>query len=405
MKKELLFIFSFLLFISCQSDDNVTPEPEFKRNPLTPSELVMVEKGNDFAFRFFKNVYEFENEPNLFISPLSASLALAMTNNGASGNTQKEMMQTLGFGNVTREDMNSYFKKVITNLSETDPTVIMDVANSIWINKGYYAKETFKTTNKDYYNAEVGNLDFLLPSSLEFINKWCADKTNNKIDEILDKISAETQLILLNALYFKGNWKYEFDKEKTRNSTFINEKGVSQDMKLMNQECEVNYLKNETFAIAELPYGNESFGMVVLLPDESLSINQAIESLTFENWDKWNKEMTPVELSIYLPQFKLEYEKELNDILKKMGMIDAFYPNADFSDISDPSDLFIGLVKQKTFVEVNEKGTEAAAVTVVGMKNTAVPENVSFVVDRPFIFAIQEKATGIILFMGKVGSM
>jgi len=256
------------------------------------------------------------------------------------------------------------------------------------------------------YDAEVRNLDFRNPKSVDIINQWCSDKTNKRITEIISEINPNARLFLMNALYFKGTWVNSFDKTYTVKEDFTALSGSKSKVDMMNQEATFNYTEEEDFQLAELPYGNEAFSMVVMLPNEDKTPDDIIAKLNASNWELWNNRLSRNTLRIKLPKFKLEYERDLKDDLKDMGMIVPFNEReADFTNMGP--DLFIGLVKQKTFVEVNEEGTEAAAVTIVGMETNAGPGSytIPFHVNRPFIYLIKEKSTGVILFMGKVGSL
>lgn len=407
MKKVLISgIVVAILMASCQSNDNdPTPKPR-KDIPLTRTEQEMAILGNEFAFNFFKQVNTTERKDNFFISPLSASFALSMTTNGAAGETLEEMKSTLGFRNYSLDEMNDYYQKLINGLLEVDNTTELGIANSIWIRDAFTVENPFINVNKEKYNAEVRSLDFSSPSAVDIINQWCSNKTNKRIPTIIKEINEDSQLFLINALYFKGIWKNKFDAKNTNKEDFTNITGTKTKVDMMRQECAVQYTAESGFQIAELPYGNEAFSMVVILPDEDKSIQEIITDLTADNWEEWLDNTAERKVDIKLPRFKLDYERELNEDLKAMGMPLAFSQVADFSKIST-TDLFIGLVKQKTFVEVNEKGTEAAAVTVVeGLATDAGPANLkTFHVNRPFIYLIKEKSTGSILFMGKMGSM
>lgn len=407
MKKTFLCLgAAFMLLLSCQSDDP-TPTPNDRKDiPLTRSELEMTALGNVFAFNFFKTVTANEKEENVFVSPLSACLALSMTANGGAGTTLEEMKTTLGFKDYSLEEMNGYYKKLVNGLLTVDNSTTIGIANSIWIKEGFKVKQPFVDVNKDMYNAEVRNLNFSSPQAVSTINGWCSDKTNKRITKVLEFIDPDARMFLINALYFKGVWKNKFDKGSTVSEEFTSVSGQKNTVDMMHQECSIPYTSEVGLQVAELPYGNEAFSMVVLLPGDGQGIDNLIEQLTPENWEKWTSRLSNRTIDIKLPKFKLKYSKELIEDLKMMGMIAPFNGSANFSNMSD-SDLFIGLVKQDTFVEVNEEGTEAAAVTTVGTYATSVDPSqpIPFHVNRPFIYIIKEKSTGAILFMGKMGSL
>lgn len=403
MKKTLLCILASMLLLSCESDDS-TPAPR-KDIPLSRSELQMAALGNSFAFDFFKTIAADEKKDNLFISPLSASIALSMSANGAAGETLEEMKATLGFKDYSLDEMNEYYNKLINGLLTVDNSTTLGIANSIWIKKGFDVKQPFIDLNKEAYDAEVRTLEFDA-KAVDIINQWCSNKTNKRIPKVLAEISENARLFLINALYFKGTWTSEFNKSNTKKEDFTTVSGQKSEVELMRQECDTPYLEDEGMQIVELPYGNEAFSMVVLLPEEGRSIDDAIQQLTADNWNKWMQALSSHTVDIKLPKFKLEYDRDLMEDLKKMGMTLPFIQGvADFSNISSTG-LHIGMVKQNTFVEVNEEGTEAAAVTVIGFETTSVGGGkVSFHVNRPFVYIIKEKSTGAILFMGKAGSL
>ncbi len=409
MRKFLLLSLSIIFLSACDSETGNPTLKEREDIVLSRSEQQMTEIGNEFAFKLFHEVSNNEKDKNIFISPLSASIALSMTANGAAGNSEEQMKNVLGFKDCSLEEMNQYYKKITDGLLKADPSTELGIANSIWVKEGFPLLESFIKTNKEIYDAEVRNLDFSLPSAPDIINNWCAGKTNDRIKEVIKEINSDARAFLINALYFKGTWKFQFDKKNTRKEDFTNYDGNKSSTDMMSLEETLNYISDEKVQIAELPYGNEAFSMIILVPQDNYTLDDITKSLTSENWGKWIDSFTGRLLSIQLPKFKLEYEKRLNEELIVMGMEDPFDGEAaDFSKMTDKEKLFIAFVQQNTFVEVNEEGTEAAAVTTVGMVNTSVgPEPVvtPFHVNRPFIYVIKEKSTGAILFMGRMTNL
>jgi len=406
-KKTFAALSLLYIFAACQNDEISTPQPQPRKDiTLTRAEQEMMDKGNDFAFRFFKQVCKTEDKkPNLFISPLSATLCLSMVTNGADGNTLKEMQAVLGFSDHPQDEMNAYNQKLTSALLKLDNTTQLGIANSIWIKQGFGVYDDFVNVNKKMYDALVKELDFASPKAVDVINGWCAEKTNNCIKEVLEAIPANARLFLLNALYFKGNWTTRFSKSNTVQEQFTNQDGSKSTVQMMNlSDKSFNYTENEYFSMAEFPYGNEAFSMVVALPAEGKSLEECLPKLTKKNWAEWSGSFYGRLLSVKLPRFELKYDKGLKEDMKALGMIDAFDENAaNFSKMSATS-LFIGLLQQFTYVKVDEEGTEAAAVTITGMFNTSGPsiQVKPFHVNRPFVFLIKEKSTGVILFMGKV---
>lgn len=409
LKKTIAALSLLSIFAACQNDENPSqPEPKPRQDiNLTRAEQEFMDKGTDFAFRFFDQVCSTEKEkPNVFVSPLSASLCLSMITNGATDNTLAEMQNVLGFpaNTFSLDDLNNYNQKLTSALLDLDNTIQLGIANSIWIEEGFKVYDSFVDVNKKMYDAQVQELDFTSPTAKDVINQWCATQTNNCIKEVIQEIPADARMYLINALYFKGIWKSQFDKSATGQDNFTNVDGSQQKVAMMNQTATFNYTQTDDFSIAELPYGNEAFSMVILLPSGDKTLDESLPSLNYENWKQWSKNMVGKELQIKLPRFKVEYDKELEEDMIAMGMKDAFDAyKAKFANMSD-AELYIGLLQQFTYINVDEEGTEAAAVTVGGMFDNAVgfPSPVPFFVNRPFAFMIKEKSTGAILFMGKI---
>ena len=409
LKKTIAALSLLSILAACQNDENPSkPEPKPRKDiSLTRVEQSLLDANTDFAFRFFSQVCNTEDEkPNVFVSPLSASLCLSMITNGASGNTLTEMQDVLGFpaSSFSLDDLNNYNQKLTTALLDLDNTTQLGIANSIWVKQGFKVYDSFVNVNKQMYDAQVQELDFTSPTAKDVINRWCAEQTNDCIKEVIKVIPANARMYLLNALYFKGIWASQFEKSATRQENFTNSDGTQQKVNMMNQTEMFNYTKNSTFSIAELPYGNEAFSMVILLPSGGKTLDESLSELTSENWKEWNSNMAGKQLQVKLPRFKVEYDKTLIDDMIAMGMKDAFDGNkADFSRMSE-AELYVGVLQQFTYINVDEEGTEAAAVTVGGMLDSAVglPVTIPFYVDSPFAFMIKEKSTGAILFMGKV---
>jgi len=367
---------------------------------LTKAESELTTRSNDLGFNIFAEIEKAESLKDRFISPLSLSLALALTSQGAAGNTREEMLSVLGFDGYSASEMGAYFRKMTEGLEKADKTVSLSIANAIWASRMIKVKDSFISDAQKYFDSEVNVDDFSKSSTLSDINAWCSKNTNGKITSILDKLDPALMMVLLNALYFKGNWSDEFPEATAGKFTAID--GSSEKSKLMRRTGDYRYAEDKTFQAVELPYGNGSFVMDVLLPVDSKDFAKAAASLDNAYWTALNAQMRSCEVALTLPVFKTEYNVELSDALKALGMKDAFTGNADFSAMSQ-TPLCIDFVKQKTYVDVNEKGTEAAAITAIGMKLTSVgpSEMKVFKADRPFIYMIREVSTGAILFMGQ----
>ncbi len=404
MNKLICYLLLIPLIISCENDES---RPEFpteeKEIILSPESIEMVSSDNQFGIEFFKEIIAIEPDKNLMISPLSLSQALLMTYNGAAGDTKSAFEETLFLNNLTAEEINQAQKDLVESLLEVDPGITISIANSIWCKEGLSVKPEFITVNQNYYDAEVRE-ELFDQNTIDLINSWVNNKTNGKIDEIIDSIDPLTVMFLINAVYFKGNWKFEFSEENTVDNDFYLSNGNTIETPFMNQEVTANVMYHDIFQMLELPYGRGNYSMLILLPGDGKSIHDIIEELDTENYDEWLLNLQERNVEVSIPKFKFKYEKKLNDLLKPMGLSVAFDPdNADFSNISEALELYISKVKHKTFIEVNEKGTEAAAVTIVGINTTSAdPTYPKFIVNKPFLFVIREKYTNSILFMGKV---
>lgn len=410
----LLFTLLILLIASsCDNKDEVNNVTEKLPNPIK-IDLQVVEESQlksdqAFAFEFFSNVFNEEKNDenkNFMVSPFSLSMALAMTWNGSSSDTKEAMQNTLKLGDMSDEEVNGYFKKLKENFEKTDPSTKLAIANSIWTNKNVVILPEFISLNKNYFNSTVEAVNFGDPAVKDRINEWADVNTNGLIKEVIEKTDLGALMYLLNALYFKGIWTSEFDAKNTSKMNFSNEEGGSVKVDMMHQKAHFNYAADETMQMVQLPYGNQSFSMMVLLPQESKKLTDLTQKLQDENyWYDLKSKLRNSEVDLYLPKFKTEYSRKLNDVLINMGMGIAFDPqNADFSRMSNRQ-AFISFVEQFTYIATDEVGTEAAAVTVVGIETTSVqpsPPKVTFKADKPFIYIIQENFTGSILFMGAI---
>lgn len=374
---------------------------------LTTSEQQIVDSDNRFGFNLFRALSADEGSNNVFISPLSVSVALGMTLNGADGETYEAMRKTLELNGLSETEINESYRSLIELLRGLDPKVVFEIANSIWYKQGFQVEQDFLDVNKDYFDSEVQELDFDDPEAIDVINGWVDEKTHGKIEEILEEIDPNHVMFLINAIYFNGTWTYEFDKEDTQDRPFTNAEGERTDVPMMAQQAELAYFETDRFQAVDLPYGDSLYSMSVILPREGEDLEALVDGLDQETWDDWTRRFETTDVSLRLPRFKLEYEKKLNDILGAMGMDIAFDgARADFTRIRRSGGLWIDYVKHKSFVEVDEEGTEAAAVTVVAIiERTAGSSTVTMHVDRPFLFFIREQHSGTILFAGKVVSL
>ncbi len=374
--------------------------------PVEELDQRLVDANNGLGFNMYLQLAEQDPDRNIFISPSSIITALAMAYNGAEGETRAAMEETLLLKGMTMDEVNAAFADLLTILQNPDPNVELTVANSLWAREGVSFNEDFLSRSRDYYGAELTELNFGDPGSADTINRWVKDKTRNRIDGIVEPpIDPETILFLINAIYFKGEWSEPFDPALTREAAFNLPDGGTKEHPFMSRNGDFYYLKTDLFQAVRLPYGkNERVGMYIFLPTASAGLEKFQAELNETNWNSWIGSFRSMEGDLSLPRFSFEYETSLKKALEALGMGIAFEEgSADFSGMRPtPPDLFISEVKHKTFIEVNEEGTEAAAVTSIEVGMTAMPETFNMVLDRPFFFTISDNMTGTILFIGSV---
>ena len=402
-----LIALASVLAWACGEGSPTEPLDEIPGLPraLSLNEELLVSAGNDFAFRFLDQVYQAAPDSNLFLAPLSASMALGMTLNGAAGATFDEMRSTLGFGFMSMDQINEGYRDLIDLLLGLDSSVEMGIGNSIWYRTGFPVRTDFVQRTQSFFDAEVRALDFADPGAANIINDWVKVETRGKIEEIVEApISPATVMFLINAIYFKGSWTHRFPKNKTEEATFTSETGATAPVPLMELEDTLLYSETQAYQAVDLPYGGKAFSMTLLLPRSNVPMRELVASLNPAVWGQIVGSLRPKEGTVHLPRFRMEWERELNDDLKAMGMNVPFIGGqADFSGLSDEAiqqGLYITKVKQKTFVDVNEEGTEAAGVTSVEIGRTSIPDHFFFRADRPFIFVIRERFSETIIFAG-----
>ncbi|PAX55181.1 serpin family protein [Brunnivagina elsteri] len=379
-------------------------------NPTAKPDTKLVAANTKFGFKLFSEILKSDTNTNVFVSPSSIAMALAMTYNGANGSTQQAIAHTLELQGLSLQQINSSNAALKALLENPDPQVKLAIANSLWANQDATLNPDFLQRNREFYQAKVTNLDFNDANAPNIINTWVKDNTNGKIEEIVQELSPDQLLLLINAIYFKGNWTEKFDKNQTKEYPFFAASGQQKPHPMMSQNGDYKYLENEQFQAISLPYGKDGrISFYVFLPKKDSpkkdsNLTAFYSTLNAENWDKWMTQFSKRQGSIRLPRLKMDYEITLNDALKALGMGEAFSNKADFSGIA--KNLSISEVKHKTFVEVNEEGTEAAAATSVEMVLTSAFEPAikpfEMIVDRPFFACIRDNQTGSILFMGSI---
>lgn len=403
---------AMLALVACEAPTgpgNGQPEPELERLPraLTVAERDVIQANNTFAFGILRETVQRQPAPNIFLSPLSATLALGMTMNGARGVTLDGMRTALGFGAIELPAINQSYRDLIDLLLELDRGVDMRIANSIWTRQGFPFHEEFLQTNRSYFDARVTTLDFSAPNAASTINHWVDENTGGKIKEIVDDpIAPDVVMYLINAIYFKGDWRYRFDRAHTHDAQFTLADGTKKSVRMMLRvgRAMLHYDPVGRVHVLELLYARGAFAMTIVLPMPDVDLNALIAGLDAQRWQQWTGALTEADVHIALPRFRIEYETVMNEPLVALGMAAAFglAPGTDFTGMSPRGkDLFISRVKQKTYVDVNEEGTEAAAVTSVEVRETSAPPAV--VVDRPFLVALRERFSGTILFLGSIG--
>ncbi|MGI5908182.1 MAG: serpin family protein [Christensenellales bacterium] len=357
----------------------------------------------EFSLDIFRELAK-GGENNVFLSPTSIAVALAMTLNGARNETAEQMQEVLRLQGLDSQDVNEGLFAISSLLQHADKKVEVRLSNALWANKDVTIDKQFIRDNKEYFGAMLANMDFSSPNTVETINGWVSESTNGKIAKILEgPIDPRTILFIMNAIYFEGSWQKPFKASNTKQETFY---GLSGDktVAMMHQSESFRYGEPGGGQMIYLPYGDGDLGMYVYLPGEGASVSGTIANLDAKAWDEWIGGLSESQGSIALPRFRLEYDTYLKNVLTAMGMPDAFSDtDADFSGIAEGAS--IKDIRHKAFVDVDEKGTRAAAVTSVEMRATAVEEPqkpFSMTVDRPFLFAIAQERSGTILFMGSV---
>lgn len=371
------------------------------------SEHSIADSNNQFGFNLYNRLKK--ETQNILISPISVAMALHMTSNGADTGTKDAMAKVLQVSGIGLDALNNKNLSLSSLLKPNDSKVKLEIANSIWLREGMVFDQDFLKRNEDYYTAGAYNLDFDDPGAADTINKWVKDSTKGLIKDIVDPpIDPLTIMFLINAVYFQGTWTEQFDRQATFEGTFNKASGSSVPVPMMNQSGTYDYYETPNFQAIRLPYGKDKrMAMYVFLPSENKSLADFHKELSYASWKNWLSRFEPKTGTIRLPRFSQEYEKSLKDALSELGMEIAFDPDrADFSrmvpaDIRD--DVHISEVKHKAFIEVDELGTEAAAVTSVEIRVTSMPlYDFSMEVNRPFFYAIHDSATGAVLFMGSV---
>lgn len=388
--------------------DSSRPPPLLDALPrqLSPEEQVLIDAGNQFTFDLFREATQgLPADSNALLSPLSASMALGMVLNGAGGTTFDSIRVALRVAGYPIDQINTGYLTLTDLLTTLDPSTEIAIANSVWGHTGFPIKPTFLEAVRTWFAGEAQEVDFGDPATVGMINDWVKTKTRDRIPKLLERIDPGEVAFLINAIYFKGQWREAFDRSKTRDGPFYGA-DATRSVPMMSRTGALNATATGDYQAAELLYGNGAYAMTIILPGEGLSPQDILQGLTPASWRSLTQSLTPSTIPFMLPRFRFDYSKELKTPLSDMGMRIAFDEGrADLSGIADvgPERLYITRVTQKAFIEVNEEGTEAAAATSVGIGVTSAPT--PMIVDRPFLFAIRERLTGTVLFLGQVNTL
>lgn len=366
----------------------------------------VVNANNQFALDLYSK-YKTQEEGNIFFSPYSISTALTMTYEGAKGQTAEEMQKVFYFPK-DEKIRRPAFAKIYNEINKKDKKYTLNTANALWAQKDYqFLSEYFSTVEK-YYGGKVVNLDFINDpeGSRITINNWVEDQTNDRIKDLIPAkiLGVDTRLVLTNAIYFKGDWVLKFDKSQTREENFkvsLTKTVKAQMMSLTGEKAKFNYAETDDLQILEMPYSGEELSMLVFLPKNN-NLQGLEQPLTLEKLNEWKNMLKEKKIDVYMPKFKFETKYFMAKDLAEMGMPTAFSGAADFSGMTGRRNLYISKVIHQAFVEVNEEGTEAAGATAVIMNEKGAIMSTVLRADHPFIFLIQEKNTGNILFLGRV---
>ena len=364
----------------------------------------LADANNRFSFNLFNQLYSDSPSQNIFISPGGIAIALAMLRNGTAGETQAEITGVLKLEQLPT-NINASYGKLIETLKTADSDVKLAIANSLWINQDIAIEDEFIDDTQHFYRGIATNLDFADATAKDTINQWVASNTAHKISEIVDTVSPKDAIYSIDAIYFKGSWTNKFDPNATTQKPFSLTSGQTKPVAMMSQTGDYRYYENSEFQAIRLPYGEQAeLGMYIFLPQPNSSLEQLNRQLNLDNWQEWLSQMRSQPGKVSLPKFKLEYDKELKDVLARLGMRQIFNSErADFSPMTD-SAIAVDTVKHKAVIEVDEEGTEAAGVTSIGVRITsAMPQQAfNLNIDRPFFFAIRDDITETILFMGNI---
>ena len=398
----LIVFFALFVAISCEkigNESNVDPVPL----TLTRSQVEYVDNGNTFAANLLELIDKTEDGKDYFFSPLSVQMALSMLLNGTDGEAFDELCGVLGYGEDLQA-VNDFCKQMIERSPTWDPKVKLSLANAMVGNDKYTFKAPYVNTLKDVFSAEVCNMDFSKPNKvLNYINGWCNDKTNGMIPKILDRLDPQSAICLINALYFNGVWRYPFNKDNTQKEPFICESGKTVNVNMMRLAGSLPYISGTDWKSVQLPCGNGSFSMHVILPQGEATVNDIVEQIKASGWQAFLEKTVSNKVFLKIPKYETKYSNDLADFISALGA-KTIFKGGCFSKITDDYCPITSVI-HKAKISVSEERTEAAAATVITGYTSAGPDSntIEFFCDRPFLYAIVEKTTGAIFFVGKYG--
>ena len=367
---------------------------------LSDAQRDIIENNNAFALNLFSQMKGFDSK---VVSPMSVSYLMGMLANGADGQTRQEIMKAIGCEKVSLKDLNEFYQMMITRANYFDKATTINIADYIALNRQYQLKDGFASTMQNYYKAGIESLDFSKASTLKRINRWCSDHTDGMIPKIIEQVDADAVSYIMNAIYFNGTWTDRFDTRQTKLENFQSYTRDIKKTQMMHRNGKYQYMDNADFAAVNLPYGNGSYSMTVILPNRGKSIDEVMAGLDAKKVSELGRSMDECVVDLKLPRFTISQETSLNDIISKLGAPTMFTSGADFSNFAS-GNLSISKMLQKAKIEVSEEGTKASAVTMAMVAMTALrpePRKVEFHANRPFIYMITEHSTGAILFMGQ----
>ncbi|MDR0792974.1 MAG: serpin family protein [Chitinophagaceae bacterium] len=407
LKSTIYFVGVCWFFLGCSKNN--------QQDPLKPSPVMNInvsaqvaQNTSNFAFNFFNALQQTQPKTdNIFVSPLSLHIDAGMLLNGANGNTYTQLQNALNLNGLSVDDINQAYQTLLQDLPKADNLVDLTLANSMWYKNNFPVLPDYSNTLTNYFQSAAYPSAFGKPA-VDSINKWASDNTKGKINHVIDApIDPDAVMFLLNALYFKGNWASQFDKSNTKPQTFTMEDGSTKQVQMMLQQNAFVYTSNTTYSAIRLPYGNGQFSMTILLPTQGNKIEDVINNFTANDWNAFQQDTSRITVQVGLPRFTIPlYKVDLIPVMKSMGVTDVFSDQlANLSKINTAAVnglLFVYLMQQFTYLNVDEVGTEAAAVTIIGTATTSISATPSFICDHPFGIIISENTSNTILFMGRI---